>query len=162
MWYVCGVEIFIYCVPPPLSTHNHPPPPQPAHAEQYGDAGAIKAIDAVCRVVSVLDNPKIKAGLLEEAHSYVTDVMNDRTCLAKLDTVRYHCPTDDDLVEFPEWRVRPFHRMAVQALAIIQPSSASVERVFSLLKRKFGCTQTTTLADAIEVSLQLDFNGRTV
>ena len=41
---------------------------------------------------------------------------------------------------------------------LLQPSSASVERVFSLLKSSFGDKQETALQDYIEVSLMLQYN----
>uniref|UniRef100_A0A1X7TYF9 HAT C-terminal dimerisation domain-containing protein n=1 Tax=Amphimedon queenslandica TaxID=400682 RepID=A0A1X7TYF9_AMPQE len=43
---------------------------------------------------------------------------------------------------------------------LLQPSSASVERVFSLLKSSFGDKQETALQDYIEASLMLQYNTR--
>ncbi len=42
---------------------------------------------------------------------------------------------------------------------LIQPSSASVERVFSLLKCTFRDHQDSSLQDYIEASLMLQFNS---
>ena len=47
-------------------------------------------------------------------------------------------------------------------VATIQPSSASAERAFSLLKNSFSDGQTNALEDFIEVSLMLQFNNRDV
>ena len=47
---------------------------------------------------------------------------------------------------------------AAKQVALIQPSSAVAERVFSLLKSSFGDLQDSSLQDYVEASLMLQFN----
>ena len=54
----------------------------------------------------------------------------------------------------------PYWSTAVQNVVLVQPSSASSERVFSLLKASFGPQQDCSLQDYIESSLMLQFNKR--
>ena len=56
---------------------------------------------------------------------------------------------------------------AAQALAArivfaISPNSASCKRVFALLKNLFGEQQMSALADYVQASLMLNYNGRRV
>ena len=44
----------------------------------------------------------------------------------------------------------------------ISPNSASCERVFALLKNLFGEPQMNAIADYVEASLKLNYNGRVV
>ena len=43
-------------------------------------------------------------------------------------------------------------------VALVQPSSAAAERVFSLLKASYGPQQERTLQEHIECSLMLQYN----
>ena len=45
-------------------------------------------------------------------------------------------------------------------MILIQPSSAAAERAFSLLNSIITANQESALADYVEVSLMLQFNGR--
>jgi hypothetical protein len=45
------------------------------------------------------------------------------------------------------------------AVALFQPSSACVERIFSMLEAQYSDTQTATLEDAREASIQLRYNN---
>ena len=45
-------------------------------------------------------------------------------------------------------------------IVLLQPSSSSVERVFSLLKSTFGDQQDQSLQDYIQASLMLQYNNR--
>ena len=47
---------------------------------------------------------------------------------------------------------------AAQKLFLIQPSSASSERVFSILKRSFGDQQNNSLEDYVEATVMSQFN----
>ena len=49
---------------------------------------------------------------------------------------------------------------AMERLAVVQPSSAGAERVFSVLGAFWNQLQTNTLSDTILVSLLLAINGR--
>ena len=55
--------------------------------------------------------------------------------------------------ELPNWS------SAAQMIALVQPSSAAVERVFSMLKAPFGPQQDNSLQDYIESSLILQYNN---
>ena len=54
----------------------------------------------------------------------------------------------------------PAWSSAVSKMILIQPTSASLERVFSLLKHSFNCRQDNALCDYIESSLFLQYNKR--
>ena len=58
---------------------------------------------------------------------------------------------EDDL---PNWS------KAARQVLLVQPSSASSERVFSLLRNSFGERQHSSLQDYIEASLMLQYNKR--
>ena len=55
--------------------------------------------------------------------------------------------------ELPHWS------SAAQMIALVQPSSAAVERIFSMLKASFGPQQDNSLQDYIESSLMLQYNS---
>ena len=54
----------------------------------------------------------------------------------------------------------PYWSAAAQNVILVQPSSATSERVFSLLKASFGPQQDCSLQDYVESSLMLQFNKR--
>ena len=54
--------------------------------------------------------------------------------------------------ELPTWA------SAMKKLLLVQPSSASAERVFSLLNNYFNYKQFYTLEDYVETSIMLQFN----
>ncbi len=56
--------------------------------------------------------------------------------------------------ELPSWA------KLLRLVLLISPSSASVERVFSMMRRTFNSQQDAALADMIRVSLMLQFNYR--
>ena len=49
---------------------------------------------------------------------------------------------------------------AAQKLFLVQPSSASAERVFSILKHSFGEQQQNSLEDYVEATVMSQFNKR--
>ena len=51
---------------------------------------------------------------------------------------------------------------AARIIFAMAPSSAASERVFSLVKTMFGKDQITSMADFIQGSLMLRYNGRCV
>ena len=55
----------------------------------------------------------------------------------------------DHSEELPNWSI------AVQMVALVQPFSSAVERVFSILKASFGHLQDNSLQDYVESSLML-------
>ena len=71
------------------------------------------------------------------------------------------CPEYDTL----SWWKRhshelPFWSAAAQDVTLVQPSSATSECVFLILKNSFGPQQDSSLQDYIESSLMLQFNKR--
>ena len=56
----------------------------------------------------------------------------------------------------------PRRALAARVVFAISPNSASCERVFSLLKNLFGEQQMAALADYVQASLMLNYNGRNV
>ena len=52
--------------------------------------------------------------------------------------------------------------LAARIVFAISPNSASCERVFALLKNLFGEQQMSALADYVQASLMLNYNGRRV
>jgi hypothetical protein len=70
-----------------------------------------------------------------------------------------------DIVNY--WHARseecPHHAAATKRLALMQPSEASVERVFSRLKSHFSLAQMNAiLNDYVEAAIMLDYNDRDV
>ena len=56
--------------------------------------------------------------------------------------------------ELPHWS------NSLKKVILVQPSSASAERVFSLLKASFGPQQDNSLQDYVQSSLMLQYNKR--
>ena len=110
------------------------------------DASVINSLKAF----SFLDNSSILDGLKEELPSY----------LAKAEDVQVMGNTEVLLwwkkhaEELPKWS------SAACQVALVQPSSAAAERVFSLLKASYGPQQEQTLQDHIECSLMLQYNRK--
>ena len=48
----------------------------------------------------------------------------------------------------------------VKVIALISPSSAAVERVFSIMRRHFQDDQKRSLEDYVEGSVMLEYNAR--
>ena len=57
-------------------------------------------------------------------------------------------------------QVLPHWASVFQQIALVQPSSAACERVFSLLASSFSSQQETALEDLIELSVMLQYNQR--
>ena len=66
-----------------------------------------------------------------------------------VDTLDWWMNHSEDL---PNWS------SAAQMVVLVQPSSAAVERVFSILKASFGHLQDNSLQEYIESSLMLQYN----
>ena len=98
--------------------------------------------------VAFLDDPALIANLKNELPMY----------LAKADGI------DNDVDPIGWWKANeadlPFWSAAAKLVLLMQPSSASSERVFSILTTTFGHLQDLTLQDYIECSLLLQFNKR--
>ena len=98
--------------------------------------------------VAFLDDPALIANLKNELPMY----------LAKADGI------DNDVDPIGWWKANeadlPFWSAAAKLVLLMQPSSASSERVFSILTMTFGHLQDLALQDYIECSLMLQFNKR--
>ena len=98
--------------------------------------------------VAFLDDPALIANLKNELPMY----------LAKEDGI------DNDVDPIGWWKANeadlPFWSAAAKLVLLMQPSSASSERVFSILTTTFGHLQDLALQDYIECSLMLQFNKR--
>ena len=98
--------------------------------------------------VAFLDDPALIANLKNELPMY----------LAKADGI------DNDVDPIGWWKANeadlPFWSAAAKLVLLMQPSSASSERVFSILTTTFGHLQDLALQDYIECSLMLQFNKR--
>ena len=58
----------------------------------------------------------------------------------------------DHSEDLPNWL------LTAQMVALVQPSSVAMERVFSILKASFGHLQSNSLHDYVECSLMLQYN----
>ena len=54
----------------------------------------------------------------------------------------------------------PFWAQLLRIVLLLAPSSAAVERVFSIMRRTFGKDQDKALGDMIRTSLMLQYNYR--
>ena len=98
--------------------------------------------------VAFLDDPALIANLKNELPMY----------LAKADGI------DNNVDPIGWWKANeadlPFWSAAAKLVLLMQPSSASSERVFSILTTTFGHLQDLALQDYIKCSLMLQFNKR--
>ena len=79
--------------------------------------------------------------------------------LAASDGVTVTCE-DDKLTWWANHKdTLPHWSSLVKKLLLIQPSSASAERVFSLLTNAFGSQQESSLQDYLEASVMLRYNN---
>ena len=97
-----------------------------------------------------LDNSLILDGLKEELPSYLSKA-EDVQVLQNTDVLPWWKKHAEEL---PKWS------NAACKVALVQPSSAAAERVFSLLKSSYGQQQELTLQDHIECSLMLQYNRK--
>ena len=93
-----------------------------------------------------LDNAAVLHNLKAELSSYLAAACS---AIASTDTLEWWESHHEDL---PHWAA------AVLEVALVQPSLASVERVFSILKSSFGPQQDSSLQDYVQSSLMLQYN----
>ena len=71
-------------------------------------------------------------------------------------------PDDFDLLRW--WRIKkkdlPAWARLLRIVLLLAPSSAAVERVFSIMRRSFGPHQDLAMGDIIRTSLTLQYNYR--
>ena len=108
------------------------------------DAPAIDSLKAF----PFLDNPTVLDALKQELATYLAKAADTSPSVQPL---LWWKNNSEDL---PNWSA------AVRKVALVQPSSAAAERVFSLLTCSFGAQQDLTLQDYIECSLMLQYNTR--
>ena len=93
-----------------------------------------------------LNNQKILDSLKSEFPQYIAKAADTSP---DVDTILWWMDHSEDL---PNWS------LAAQMVALVQPSSAAVERVFSILKASFGHLQDNSLQDYVETSLMVQYN----
>ena len=97
------------------------------------------------KIIPFLNKPALLDGLKQELAAYIAKAAD-----VSVNTETLSCHASD----LPNWS------SAVRKVALIQPSSAAAECVFSLLSCSFGPQQDLTLQDYIECSLMLQYNKR--
>ena len=132
----------------------------------HGTVRAFKAAHLCCPVQVQALNPT--AASLEELRNF--PFANDDATIANLaqelplylaasDGVTITCE-DDKLTWWANHKdTLPHWSSLVKKLLLIQPSSASAERVFSLLTNAFGSQQESALQDYLEASIMLRYNN---
>ena len=132
----------------------------------HGTVRAFKAARLCCPVQGQALNPT--AASLEELRNF--PFANDDATIANLaqelplylaasDGVTVTCE-DDKLTWWANHKdTLPHWSSLVKKLLLIQPSSASAERVFSLLTNTFGSQQESALQDYLEASVMLRYNN---
>jgi hypothetical protein len=149
------------CIQPGLQFYQ-----QKFSGQFYGIVRAFKAARLCCPVQVQSLNPT--AAPLEEFRSF-SFIDDDRTIanlaqelplyLAAADGVTVTCENDkltwwaSHKDELPHWS------SLVKTLLLIQPSSASAERAFSLLSNAFSLQQDSTFEDYLEASVMLQYNN---
>jgi hypothetical protein len=113
-------------------------------------------VSMVLNSIGVFSQDEVK-NMADEYSSYVA-VASD---LANVDTSEYDKPGNNECFQ---WWVRnktklPYFCAGAFKVALLQPSSACVERVFSMLSSTFSDSQTALLFDAREASLMLRYNS---
>ena len=93
-----------------------------------------------------LNNQKILDSLKSEFPQYIAKAADTSP---DVDTILWWMDHSEDL---PNWS------LAAQMVALVQPSSAAVERVFSILKASFGHLQDNSLQDYVETSMSLQLH----
>ena len=129
----------------------------------HGTVRAFKAARLFCPVQVQALNPT--AASLEELRNF--PFANDDATIANLaqelplylDGVTVTCE-DDKLTWWANHKdTLPHWSSLVKKLLLIQPCSASAERVFSLLTNAFGSQQESALQDYLEASVMLRYNN---
>ena len=125
----------------------------PNHIRNTPIADLRSLADQLCCSHPKLNTDEFKAGLRNEVanlkawsmHNYVVD-KKSYPFLSN----HWRCKNE-----------RPFCYKAAKIVAISQPSSAAIERVFSIYRQMFSNNQRRTLADVKTVSVQLNHHDRT-
>ena len=108
------------------------------------DASALDTLKAF----PFLDNSTVLDALKQELPTYLAKAADTSSSIQTLLWWK------NNSNELPNWSA------AAAKVALVQPSSAAVERVFSLLRCSFGVQQDLTLQDYIECSLMLQYNSK--
>ncbi|KAK3721851.1 hypothetical protein QZH41_002279 [Actinostola sp. cb2023] len=89
------------------------------------------------------------AGLVQELPNYLASA-DGTVCESEDDKVRWW---SDHVNALPNWSA------TTKKILLVQPSSASAERVFSMLQNAFNHQQDGALEETLEVSVMLRYNG---
>ncbi|KAK3749798.1 hypothetical protein QZH41_000861 [Actinostola sp. cb2023] len=89
------------------------------------------------------------AGLVQELPNYLASA-DGTVCESEDDKVRWW---SDHVNALPNWSA------ATKKILLVQPSSASAERVFSMLQNAFNHQKDGALEETLEVSVMLRYNG---
>ena len=111
--------------------------------EMQPDSAAVDSLSAF----PFLD-PNILGNLKSELPQYMAAVEDVSPTYSPLEFWKTHA------LSLPAWAT------AARKVLLVQPSSASSERVFLLLNNSFGHQQNSALQDYIETSLMLQYNKR--
>ena len=101
------------------------------------------------RAFPFLDSNEIITNLQKERPHYLTEAKDVE--LQEGEQLRWWFDHSNHL---PHWST------AVKLLALVQPSSAAAERIFSLLRAAFNDQQERALEDNLEASVMLAYNHR--
>ena len=122
-------------------------------AARYFSPHYTKKIEPECAdLASLLNLPFISSSVLSE----LRDEFPKYTTLAADVSSSYSSLKfwKDHALSIPKWS------NAAQKVFLLQPSSASAERVFSIFNNTFGKKQLTSLEDYLETSVMLQYNER--
>lgn len=108
------------------------------------DAAAINTL----RSFKFLDSDEIIKNLKFELPTYIAAADGVALTVDPLDWWERHFEA------LPHWAT------ACKKVLLCQPSSAAVERVFSLLNNHFGHSQYSSLEDYVEIAIMLQYNNR--
>jgi len=107
------------------------------------DAAAVGSLQAF----PFLNKASVLGDLKSELPSYLAKAADTNADIDPLDWWRNHS------ADLPYWSAAA----AAADVLTVQPSSATAERFFSLLKASFGPQQETTVNDYIQTSLMLEY-----
>ena len=110
--------------------------------EMHTDCTVVDSLQAF----PFLSSPLVLTSLKQELPTYLAKAADTSDEVEPLTWWKKHS------VHLPNWS------SAARKVALVQPSSAAAERVFSILNSTFGAQQEQSLQDYIESSLMLQYN----
>ena len=125
----------------------------PANAAAHLSPNEVDNLVATIRPLLHHVDPELMKRELPAYVSSAKDVQCNRDDVSEYSTQVIAFWKSTSASHMPTWRM---------AARTISPNSASCERVFSLLDAMFGQTQQSSLADRLQVSLMMRYNGRSM